>query len=136
MTGRGIPALLRVMGIPATHTNAALDETAVTIILKTEAVPVGEIGEHMEPQTTVQIAASSGAAVGDTFTVAGTVTADDPYPDDVVWTAVQLLSGDGYLRVFAVQSSAINLLNLILLSDNGSISLTTDNGSAYLTQDL
>ena len=93
MTQTGVPALLRVMGIPATHTNAALDETAVTIILKTEAVPVGEFGERMEPQTTVQIPAASGAVVGDTFTV-----------DDVAWTAVQLLSDDGYFRQFAVRS--------------------------------
>ena len=104
MTQTGIPALLRVFGIPATHTNAAQDETAVTIILKTQAVHVGEFGERMEPQTTIQIAASTGAVVGDTFTVDGTVTDDDPYPDDVIWTAVQLLSDDGYLRTFAVRS--------------------------------
>jgi len=50
----------------------------------------------MELQTTVQIAASSGAAVGATFTVAS-----DPNP--VIWTAVQLLSDDSYLRTFAVR---------------------------------
>ena len=97
MTQTGVPALLRAFGIPATHTDAALTETAVTIILKTQAVAVDEFGERMKPQTTVQITASSGAVVGDTFTVA-----DDP--DPTVWTAVQLLADDGYLRTFAVRS--------------------------------
>lgn len=95
MTQSGIPALLRILGIPATHTNAALDESAATIILKTEAVAVGEYGERMEPRTTVQIPSASGAVVGDTFTVAG----------PTVWTAVQLLSDDGYFRRFAVRSA-------------------------------
>lgn len=104
MTQTGVPALLRVMGIPATHTNADLDETAVIVILKTESVSVGEYGERMETQTTIQIPAASGARVGDTFTVAGTVTVDDPLPDNVVWTAVQLISGNGYFRKFAVRS--------------------------------
>lgn len=104
MSNIGIPALLKNFGIAATHTNADGDESAVTIILETQAVSVGEFGERMEPQTTVQAAKSTGAVVNDTFTVAGTVTDDDPYPDDVVWTAVQLLSDDGYLRTFAVRS--------------------------------
>lgn len=104
MTQTGVPALLRVLGVPATHTNSDGDDVAVTVILKTGTVAVGEFGERMEAQTTVQIPASSGALVGDTFTVDGTVTADDPYPDDVVWTAAQLLSDDGYFRKFAVRS--------------------------------
>ena len=105
MTQSGIPALLRILGIPAVHTTADLDDVAVTIILKTEAAPVGEYGERMEPRTTVQIPSASGAVVGDSFTVAGDPTEDDPEPDDVVWTAVQLLSDDGYLRRFAVRSA-------------------------------
>lgn len=105
MSNTGIPALLKQFGIPATHTNAEQDEIAVTIILETQAVPVGEYGERMEPQTTIQIPTASGAVVGDTFTVAGTETADDPYPDDVVWTAAQLLSDDGYFQVFAVRQA-------------------------------
>ena len=105
MTQTGVPALLRVMGIPATHTNSEQDEIAVTIILKTQTVAVGEYGERMEPQTTIQIPTASGAAVGNTFTIDGTVTEDDPDPDEVVWTAVQLLSDDGYLRKFAVRSA-------------------------------
>lgn len=104
MTQAGVPAILRFKGIPATHTNREQDETAATIILKTQAVATGEIGERREAQTTVEIPAASGAVVGDTFTVAGTVTADDPYPDDIVWTAAQLLSDDGYFRKFAVRS--------------------------------
>ncbi|MCP5197660.1 MAG: hypothetical protein H6974_12890 [Gammaproteobacteria bacterium] len=104
MANRGIPAILRWRGIPATHTIAATgDEIAVTVIVQVEAVPVGEYGERMEMQTTLQIPASSGAVVGDTFTVDGTATEDDPYPDDVIWKAVQLLSDDGTFRKFVVQ---------------------------------
>jgi len=89
--------LMAVWGGPALHTSAATQgEATVSIVLDTQAVPVGEFGERMELQTTVQIAASSGAAVGDTFTVAS-----DPTP--VIWTAVQLLSDDSYLRTFAVR---------------------------------
>lgn len=105
MTQTGVPALLRVLGVPATHTNSDGDDVAVTVILKTGTVAVGEFGERLEYQTTLQLASSAGARVGDVFTLDGTVTTDDPYPDDIVWTAVQLLNDDGYLRTFAVRSS-------------------------------
>lgn len=72
MTRTFIPSFNRVFGIDALHTDRDGDETTVTIALDTQAVQIGEFGERMEPQTTVQIAASTGAVVGDTFTVAGT----------------------------------------------------------------
>lgn len=89
----GAPVRLRMWGIPATHTPAGQAGVAVTIILKTDVVPVGEIGEWVGPQTTVEIPVSSDAKVGDTFTVGSTV-----------WTAVQLLSDNGRFRKFAVRS--------------------------------
>lgn len=97
--------LLTVWGAEALHTAVATsDESTVRIVLETELVAVGEVGERMEPRPTLEVLASTGAVVGDTFTVAGTVTVDDPLPDDVVWTAVQLISDDGYTRKFAVRN--------------------------------
>lgn len=95
MTRVGVPVRLRIWGIPATHTPAGQAGVAATIIIKTQITLVGEfgVGERTEYQTTVGIPAASGAAVGDTFTVGSTV-----------WTAVQLLSDDGYFRKFAVRS--------------------------------
>lgn len=101
-----VPKVLDFDGIPATHTIVATgDEVAATVIVKSAAVPVGEYGERMEMQTALQIPSSSGAVVGDTFTVDGTATPDDPYPDDVIWKTVQLLSDDGTFRKFVVQKS-------------------------------
>ena len=97
-----IPALETVFGIPATHTNAEDDEVPVTVMLGRELSPVGEYGERMEMRETLEIAASSGAVVGQTFAVAVDPTEDDPDPDDAVYTATQLLADDGYLRRFAV----------------------------------
>ena len=102
MRDSAIPALETVFGIAATHTNAEADEVAVTIMLGEELAPVGEYGERMEMRETLEIAASSGALVGQTFAVAGDPTEDDPAPDDVIYTATQLLADDGYLRKFAV----------------------------------
>lgn len=102
----GIPILSDVFGVPALHTNADGDEVAVTVIFSQQVVPVGEFGERAESQMTLDIPSSSGARVGQTFAVSGDVTDDDPYPDDVVWTATQLLNDDGYFRTFAVRSSA------------------------------
>jgi hypothetical protein len=102
MRDSAIPALETVFGIAATQTNAEADEVAVTVMLGEELAPVGEYGERMELRETLEIAASSGALVGQTFAVAGTPTEDDPLPDDTVYTATQLLADDGYLRKFAV----------------------------------
>jgi len=106
MRDTGIPVLSEVFGIPATHTNADGDEVPVTVIFSQQIVPVGEFGERAELQRTLDIPVASGAQVGQTFAVAGDVTDDDPYPDDVIWTATQLLNDDGYFRTFAVRSSA------------------------------
>jgi hypothetical protein len=100
-----IPALEAVFGIPATHTNADDDEVPVTVMLGRDLMPVGEYGERMEMRETLEIAASSGAWVGQTFAVAVAPTEDDPDPDPVVYTATQLLADDGYLRRFAVLKS-------------------------------
>ncbi|HOX59648.1 MAG TPA: hypothetical protein PLC99_22430 [Verrucomicrobiota bacterium] len=105
MTQQGVPALLRVVGDAAVHTHAG-DDFAVQIIFRKETDLMGEFGGYAESLTTVQIPSQSGAVVGDTFTVPGVVTEDDPYPDDVIWTAVQLLSDNGYLRKFAVRSGS------------------------------
>ncbi len=104
MRDSGIPAFQAVFGIPALHTNADGDEVPVTVLFSQQIVPVGEFGERAELQMTLDIPVSSGARVGQTFAVAGTVTDDDPYPDDVVWTATQLLADDGYFRTFAVRN--------------------------------
>lgn len=95
--------LATAFGVVAVHTRGDGDEASVRIILGADVVAVGEFGERMEAQTTAQVPAASGAKVGDTFTVAGIATDEDPYPDDAVWIAAQLLSDDGYMRAFAVR---------------------------------
>ena len=97
------PALLRVFGIPAVHTTREGDESNVTILFAEQSVAIGEYGERIEQQPTIQISTASGARVGDTFTVAGEVTDDEPTPDDVVWKAASLISDDRYFRTFAVR---------------------------------
>lgn len=106
MRDTGIPIISEVFGVPALHTNADGDEVPVTVLFGQQIVPVGEFGERAELQRTLDIPVASEARVGQTFAVAGDVTEDDPYPDDVVWTATQLLNDDGYFRTFAVRSSA------------------------------
>lgn len=106
MRDSGIPAFQAVFGVPALHTNSDGDEVPVTVLFSQQIVPVGEFGERAELQRTLEIPVASGAQVGQTFAVAGTVTDDDPYPDDVVWTAAQLLSDDGYFRTFAVRQAS------------------------------
>lgn len=93
-----------VFGIPVVHMNTVNDEVTITAMMETELAPVGEFGERMEPRWTAEVAKSAGVQVGDTLTVAGTVTEDDPYPDDVVWTTTQVISDDGYTVKFAVRS--------------------------------
>lgn len=101
----GIPVFSEVFGVPAIHTNADGDEVPVTVQFSQQIVPVGEFGERAELQTTLAIPASSGARVGQTFTVENDATEDDPYPDPTVWTATQLLSDDGYFRTFALRNT-------------------------------
>jgi len=103
MTGVAVPALEDVFGDPMTHTNDEGDEVTVTGILETSYAPVGDFGERLEPRTTISVAKSAAVVVGDTLSYAGTVTDDDPYPDDVVWTMAQIIEDDGYLVRFAVR---------------------------------
>ena len=49
------PALLRVFGIPAVHTTRAGDESNVTILFAEQSVAIGEYGERIEQQPTIQI---------------------------------------------------------------------------------
>jgi hypothetical protein len=95
--------LLATFGRPVTHTNSDGDEATVQAVIETRLEPVGDWGERMETRTTIQVLKTSGVAVNDTFSEAGTVTADDPYPDDVVWQAVQALADDGYVLTFAAR---------------------------------
>lgn len=104
MRAVGLPVFEDVFGVPATHTNSDGDEVTVIVLFSQQIVPVGEFGERAELQRTLDIPVSSDARVGHTFAVAGTVTDDDPDPDDVIWTATQLLNDDGYFRTFAVRS--------------------------------
>jgi len=97
-----IPALETVFGIPATHTNADGDETALTVMLQMELAPTGDFGERMEERKTLELAKSHGAAIGDTFSIENAATDDDPLPDPTVWRATQLMADDGYLQKFAV----------------------------------
>lgn len=106
MTEVAIPAIQDVFGIAAVHTNSDGDEADVTIVLDLDLEPVGEyliLGERMEARYTVEVPKSYAVAVGDTFTVENEATSDDPYPDDTIWEAVQLLRDDGLLQRFAVR---------------------------------
>jgi len=94
--------LMTEFGREATHTNDRGDEVVIPVVVRTEYAPVDFV-ERMEPRTTITVAKSAGVAVGDTLSYAGTVTDDDPYPDDVVWTATQILEDNGYRVRLAVR---------------------------------
>jgi len=98
----GVPALLAQFGVPTIHSNSA-GEVNVTAMVDTTLTAVGEFGERMEHRTTITVAKSVNPAVGDTFTYEGTITDEDPYPDDVTWLVVQILSDDGYTVTCAVR---------------------------------
>lgn len=97
-----IPSLLQQFGVDAIHTNADADEVAVTVILSHDVEQVGDYGERAETRWTIDIPSSSGAAVGDTFSIASEPTADDLSPDPITWVARQLLDDDGVWMRFAV----------------------------------
>lgn len=99
--------LMTVWGRTVTHTTTAGDESPVLAVIGEETAAVGDYGERTEQRWTLELASTSGAAVGDTFTEAGTVTSDDPTPDDVVWIAAQLISDDGFTRKFAARRGAV-----------------------------
>lgn len=99
----GVPALLRVFGIPATHINASGDETAVTIILSQQYDPLVLSEPWPQRQWTIQAAKSVVIAPGETFVVAGDVTDDDPYPDETVWQVDTILNDDGIMPTYAVR---------------------------------
>lgn len=96
--------LSTAFGRTAVHTHAG-EDAEVRIVVESALIAVGDFGERMEMQTTITVQKSAGVHIGDTFTLPGDVTADDPYPDDVVWTVAQLISDDGYLQVYAVRSA-------------------------------
>lgn len=100
-----LPAMLDILGVPAVHLVAG-DEVPVQVILRSELAAVGDYGERMETRWKLDILATSGAQVGDTFLITPAPTVDDPEPDPVTWTATQLLADDGLFRQLAVRSAA------------------------------
>jgi len=115
MRESAIPALETVFGVAATHVGAS-GATAVTVMRQTELAAVGEYGERMEERTTLELAKSRGARVGDSFALEG----------PLIYRATQLLTDDGYLQKFA--ALAANQL----LSDAGAILLWDDGATALL----
>lgn len=103
MTNAAIPALLSVFGIPATHINSEGDEVEVTIILEQQHDPLLLSEPWPQRQWTIQVAKATAAVPGDTFVLAGTVTDEDPYPDDITWQADTLLNDDGYFMTFTAR---------------------------------
>lgn len=98
-----IPAFFGAYGVSATHTNSESDEFAVTVILTKQTDPVGEYGERMESRTQIDVAVTDGASVGDTWTIEQAATANDPYPDPIIWRADQLISDDGIMQRYSVR---------------------------------
>jgi len=115
MRDAAIPALEAVFGVAATHVGAS-GETAVTVLRQTDLAAVGEYGERMEERTTLELAKSWGARVGDSFELEG----------PTIYRAAQLMADDGYLRKFAVLAADQ------LLSDAGVILLWDDGATALL----
>jgi hypothetical protein len=91
-----IPTLLKIFGerLPTIHKTAAGVSTARTVILESKLEPAGDYGERMEMETTIETAASDGAAVGDTWTI--TPATGSP----ATWKAEQILADDGLMRSF------------------------------------
>lgn len=97
-----MPTLFDQFGIDAQWTNSDGDEVTVAVILGKEVDPVGGWGDLAESRHTLDIDASMGAKIGDTFSVENDPTDDDAFPDPTVWTARQLISDDGLIAKFAV----------------------------------
>jgi len=98
----GIPALEKVFGVPAVHTNDSGDEISITVIKQMELIPVGDFGERMEERTVIELSNSYGAMIGNTFSIESEPTIDDPFPEPKLYKATQVLSNDGYMTKFAV----------------------------------
>lgn len=86
--------LLVTFGAPATLTHAATT-APIQALLESAVAPVGEYGERMESRHTITVLRTSGAVVGDTVTLNGTV-----------WHLAQLLDDDGFTVKFAARDSA------------------------------
>ncbi|MFZ4792292.1 MAG: hypothetical protein ACOYMW_15620 [Candidatus Competibacteraceae bacterium] len=86
--------LLSTFGAPALRTHA-LVSTPVQAVLDSAVAPVGDYGERMESRSTIMVLRASGAALGDTVTLNGTV-----------WHLAQLLDDDGFILKFAVRDTA------------------------------
>ena len=86
--------LLNTFGAPVliTHDLASIGAQA---ILESGVTPVGDYGERMESRYTMTLLRTSGAALGDTVTLNGTV-----------WHLAQLLDDDGFTLKFAVRDTA------------------------------
>lgn len=95
--------IMAVWGREVTHTNVDGDENQIQAFVNSELSPVGDYGERMEYRFTATVAKSAGVVVGDTLRYAGTVTDDDPVPDDVIWSLAQVMSDDGFIQQFAVR---------------------------------
>ncbi|MCK7461123.1 MAG: hypothetical protein MZU84_03200 [Sphingobacterium sp.] len=97
-----LPSLFDAMGVDAKLTRADGEEIATRVIVATGVDPIGEYGERMATRHTLECPASDGAAIGDTWELAGRPTPDDPRPDPVVWRATALLAEDGLTQSFLI----------------------------------
>lgn len=100
-----VPTLLRVFGDPVTHTNGDGDEALIQAAInqQTDALSLTDAGAWPQTEWTAQVAKTAGVARGETLTQAGTVTADDPYPDDVVWRVGDIINDDGFIVTLAIR---------------------------------
>lgn len=97
--------LLATFGRPATHTNSDGDEATVQAVIEqtTDALTLADGGPWPQVDWTVQVATADNVTRGDTLAHAGTPTADDPIPDDVVWIVGDVLNDDGFVRTLAIR---------------------------------
>lgn len=92
MNQTAVPAMMRVFGVAAIHTNSDSDVVLISAIIEYESVEIGEFSERIENQWTATVAKSTGVTINDTLTV----EADE-------WRITQLITDDGYMLKFAIR---------------------------------
>lgn len=100
---QAVSDLLLDFGRPVTHVNASGDEALRSAVIREtqDALSLGT--PFPQRQWTAQVSKTAGVAPGDTLIHAGTVTPDDPFPDEVEWRVEGILSDDGMIVTLAIR---------------------------------
>lgn len=97
--------LIADFGRPVTHTNGDGDEVTIQAVIRQSTDSLSTTDGWPQRQWTALVTKAAHVAPGDTLSYAGTVTADDPYPADVVWQIDTILNDDGFVTAFTIRQA-------------------------------